>query len=227
MSFDFYGCEQKIGYTFKDKSLLLAAFTHSSYSNEHKGETNNERLEFFGDSLLGFIVAEYFFSTSKSDEGVLTAKRQNVVSTLPLSSAIELCALEDFLRLGKGEKAQFKQNRQASVCEALFEAIVAAIYLDGGIEPAKKFVFDKLFSHYGEISLLTDYKSELQNYVQKNKLGEISYEVVKKEGVDHAPTFTVRVLVGNVEAYGKGAKKSAAEKLAAKSALEIIMKEEK
>ena len=129
MIFDVGNCEEIIGFSFKDKSLLRQCFTHSSFSHEHKSFGNNERLEFFGDSILGYCVAEYLYKKYPSaDEGELTEMKQNLVSHKPLSEAIERLGLGEFVLYGEGEKHNFK-NRSA-VCENLFEAIVAGIYLD-------------------------------------------------------------------------------------------------
>ena len=221
--FDYAACEKIIGYRFNNKSTLLAAFTHKSFANENKEGFDNERLEFLGDSLLGFIVAEYYFKNTDGDEGVLTVKKRNVVSNLPLSRTIVLLGLQKYLRLGKGEKKQFDVSPQKSICENLFEAIVAAIYLDGGIEAAKNFVYDNLLTKFDDVAIFVDYKSELQNIVQATKSGKIDYEVVDKIGPDHQPTFTVYALLdGRKIGEGKGNSKSIAEKAAARDALSKI-----
>ena len=227
MGFDFCGAQKAIGYEFKDKNLLLTAFTHSSYANEHKELKSNERLEFLGDSLLGFITAEYFFKNSGEDEGKLTDKKKNLVSSLPLSTRVIEEGYDKFLLLGKGEEAQFALGKK-SASENLFEAITGAIYLDGGIESAKKFVYDKLLSHIDEFIATRDYKSELQNYVQADKsLGKIEYKIIDKKGPDHQPVFISAVFVGGKKiATGEGKKRTEAEKQAARFALEYLKKEE-
>lgn len=227
MDFDFCGAQKTIGYEFTNKGLLKTAFTHSSYANEHKNTLSNERLEFLGDSLLGFIAAEYFFLRSGEDEGKLTVKKKNLVSSLPLSTCVLKEGYEKFLLLGKGEEAQFALGKK-SASENLFEAITGAIYLDGGIENAKKFVYDKLLSHIDDFLSARDYKSELQNYVQANKsLGKIEYKIIDKSGPDHKPTFVSAVYVGDEKiATGQGGKISDAEKQAARYALEYLKKEE-
>lgn len=218
--FDYASCENLIGYTFSDKTKLLTAFTHKSFANENSQCFDNERYEFLGDSLLGFLVAEYYFKNTDGDEGVLTVKKRNVVSNLPLSRAIQLSGLEKFLRLGKGERKQFDASPQKNVCENLFEAIVAAIYLDGGIDSARKFVNEKLLTRFDETAIFVDYKSDLQNLIQSKKSGKIDYEVIDKQGPDHMPTFTVQVtLNGEIIGTGKGKSKSNAEKNAARNAL--------
>lgn len=237
MIFFMHECEEVLGYTFKDKVLLRACFTHSSYAHEHGGEKNNERLEFFGDSILGFVTAEYLMAKYPDlDEGRLTAYKQQLVSREPLSRAIEKSGLDQFLMYGEGEKKNSKENHQ-SANENLYEAIVAGIYIDGGIEEVKKFVKRTLFSKINitagkkdkatdESAKLLDHKGKLQEIVQKRKLGNIVYVVKNKVGPDHDPMFTIAVTVDGKElATAKGRKKSDAEKQCAKLALEKIEKE--
>ena len=146
MIFYIHDCEQKLGYSFKDKNLLRQCFTHASYSHEHKSEKSNERLEFFGDAILEYVISEYLFEKyPDEDEGKLTKRRQDLVSGAPLSAAIKNCGLDEFILFGEGERKNAHGGHDAA-CENLFEAIVAGIYSDegGGIEAAKKFIFDKL-----------------------------------------------------------------------------------
>ena len=230
MIFFMHECEDKLGYSFKDKTLLRLCFTHPSYAHEHGGIKNNERLEFFGDSILGFITAEYLMDKfPDANEGLLTAYKQQLVSAEPLSKAIEKSGLYEFLMFGEGEKKNSPEHHR-SARENLFEAIVAGIYLDGGIEEAKKFVKRTLFSKTNLVGGVknkvkdnkpTDYKGKLQEYVQKNKLGTLLYVVKERSGPDHDPLFTVAVTVDDKElAFAKGRKKSDAEKEAARLALE-------
>lgn len=236
MIFYLHECEEKLGYSFKDKTLLRLCFTHSSYAHEHGGVKNNERLEYFGDSILGFITAEYLMDKyPQADEGLLTDYKQQLVSGEPLSRAIEKSGLDEFLMFGEGERKNgFEHHRAAR--ENLFEAIVAGIYLDGGLEEAKKFVKRFLFtkipikvcnSKKPETCRPSDYKGKLQEYVQKNKLGTLLYSVKKRTGPDHDPTFTIAVTVDGRElATAKGRKKSDAEKESARLALEILSRQE-
>ena len=230
MEFNYKDCERLIGYEFKDKSLLINAFTHSSYTNEHKDFSSNERLEFLGDSILGFVITEALYQTFPfDDEGDLTLKKQALVSKTPLSNAIIKAWLDKFLILGEGER--YKQNK-INLAENLFEAIVAVIYLDGGIEPTKKFIFSHL--NIKEVKIeeqkkdqLIDYKSRLLYHVQKEKLGDIDYFEVSRTGPSHKPTFVMAVKVGNkVIATAQGSSHKEGEKLAAKSALKILQSEE-
>lgn len=224
-------CEEKLGYSFKDKTLLRLCFTHPSYAHEHGGVKNNERLEYFGDSILGFITAEYLMQKfPNADEGLLTDYKQQLVSCEPLSNAIDKSGLYEFLMFGEGERKNSPEHHR-SAKENLFEAIVAGIYMDGGLEEAKKFVKRTLFNKVqlaraksSDLSLScrpTDYKGKLQEYVQKYKLGTLLYVEKERTGPDHEPMFTMAVTVNDKElAFAKGRKKSDAEKEAARLALE-------
>ena len=231
-----HDCEEKLGYSFKDKTLLRLCFTHSSYSHEHGGVKNNERLEFFGDSILGFITTEYLIEKFPSaDEGQLTEYKQRLVSSEPLSKAIEKSGLDEFLMFGEGEKKNSPEHHK-SARENLFEAIVAGIYLDGGLEEVKKFIKRTLFSKISlstnnkkkdvETTKVIDYKGKLQEFVQKNKMGTLLYSVKQRSGPDHNPVFVMAVTLNDRElAFAKGGKKTEAEKVAAQKALEILEKE--
>ena len=154
--------ENLIGYSFRDKGLLETAFTHSSYCNEHKAESN-EKLEFLGDSVLNFAIAELLYLMSLEDEGAMTVSRASIVSREPLSAAVEKLGLLKYLRVGEGVKhvrnwsTKFKSN--------LFEAVLGAIYLDGGMESAKHFVYNHLGREIAKTAA-TDSKSRLQEYKQ-------------------------------------------------------------
>lgn len=232
MIFYMHECEEKLGYSFKDKTLLRLCFTHSSYAHEHGGVKNNERLEFFGDSILGFITAEYLMDKyPKVDEGVLTEYKQQLVSSEPLSKAIDKSGLGEFLMFGEGEKKNSPEHHRSAM-ENLFEAIVAGIYLDGGFEECKKFVKKFLFNVIPVCQrkqnvkcdgASVDYKGRLQDLVQKRKLGTLLYKVKERKGPDHEPTFTMAVTIDGKEiALATGRKKSDAEKLAAQKALVVL-----
>ena len=229
MIFVMYECEERVGYTFKDKTLLRTCFTHSSYSHEHGGK-NNERLEFFGDSILGFIVTEYLFNKFPDDgEGKLTVYKQQIVSRKPLAEAIVRLGLNDYILYGEGERRNSPEHHEAA-CENLYEALVAGIYIDGGEDEAKKFIKRTLISYfkpgrvnYEETSAaekkLTNFKGMLQEYVQKQKLGEIVYKETGKTGPQHNPVFSVSVYVnGKKLGSGQGKKKNEAEQSAANTA---------
>lgn len=233
MIFVMYECEERIGYSFKDKTLLRTCFTHSSYSHEHSCK-NNELLEFFGDSILGFVVTEYLFSKYPGEsEGTLTVYKQQIVSRKPLAQAIVRLGLNDYILYGEGEKRNTPEHHEAS-CENLYEALVAGIYLDGGEDEARNFIRRTLLNRFkpdkksetkevprvNQSGKSENYKGRLQEYVQKNKLGEIAYKEIGKTGPAHDPVFTVTVSVGgNKLGEAGGKKKSEAEQNAAAIAL--------
>ena len=202
--------EKKIGYNFKNKKLLTEALTHSSYANERQDGTRcNERLEFLGDSVLGFIPAEHFFHHFKH---------------LPesLSEFARTLGIGDYLLFGKGEVLTGGKDRPSILADA-FEAVLAAIYLDGGIEPAKKFVFRFIDKADEEKPVVTDYKTTLQEIVQRNPEEAVEYVLVGESGPDHNKTFSVEVhLNSNVIGHGSGRSKKIAEQAAAKEALELM-----
>ncbi len=229
MIFDI-GCESKIGYTFKDKMLLRQCFTHASYAYEH-GQKDNELLEFFGDSIIQFVVTEYLFKNSSGDEGRLTVKRASIVSKEPLLRAVKKLGLTEYVLLGRG--LEKNANLDDKLFSSVYEALVAGIYLDGGLVPAKKFIKDTLIKEFekrekneqkGKVKL--DGKNALQEYVQKHKLGSINYETLSKIGPDHSPEFRVAALLnGTRVAEGKGQNKKTAEAVAAVEALRRIKKQ--
>lgn len=215
--------EQKIGYEFRDKSLLLRALTHSSYANEKGTGLQNERLEFLGDSVLGFITAEYLFEHYKNkQEGELTKKRAYAVCEKTLFGYAEKIGLGDMILLGKGEEHTGGRQRPSVVSDA-FEAVIAAIYLDGGIEEAKKFVLPFIELSSEEQPVFKDYKSTLQEVLQQNPTEKFEYVVVGENGPDHNKEFIVEIhMNSNVIGRGVGRSKKKAEQEAAKSALELM-----
>lgn len=211
----------EFGYTFKNKELLNTALSHSSYANEHKSESN-ERLEFLGDSVLSIIVSEYLFSRFPDvDEGELTKMRASLVCETSLAGFAEQIGLPNMLLLGKGEKTTGGNKRPSIVSDA-FEAVLAAIYLDGGMKEAKKFVLR--FMPKKEIGGgFKDYKTVLQEVIQKNPEEKLSYVLIKEEGPEHDKEFTVEVhLNSNVIGRGLGHSKKNAEQMAAKEALLLM-----
>lgn len=228
MIFDIDECESRIGYSFKDKMLLRKCFTHSSYANEH-GFEDNELLEFFGDAIIEFIVTEYLFTNSYGDEGKLTGKRAEIVSKTPLLKAVKNLKIDEFILLGKGQENSRREDEK--LYSSLFEAVAAGIYLDGGMSAAKKFVKETIINEFERAEKQKDkekikekdHKSVLQEYVQKFKLGSISYELLYKKGPDHMPEFKSAVLLNGARvAEAKGKSKKAAETSAAESALKKL-----
>lgn len=217
--------QQSVGYKFKDKRLLQRALTHTSYANEcNEGHNkSNERLEFLGDSVLGIITAEHFYLNFKDlPEGELTKLRAATVCENSLSSFARQLGLGEYLLLGKGEMCTGGSDRPSILADA-FEALIAAIYLDGGIEEAKKFVLKYVDKAVEEHRGFKDYKTVLQEVIQKNPGEVIEYVLVKESGPDHNKRFEVEVhLNSNVIGKGVGTSKKKAEQLAAKEALELM-----
>ena len=219
--------EQDIGYTFKNKQLLNTALTHTSYAYEKKKESN-EKLEYLGDSILEFISSEYLYKNYINlREGEMTKVRASVVCEQSLYKIAKKHNFSDFLNLGKSERCS-KENVRPAIMADSVEAVIAAMYLDGGIEVVKKFIIGNLKDEI-EIAAKNvgekDYKTVLQEILQKNGNVKIEYKIVKETGPDHDKLFDSEVIFnGKVLAYGEGKSKKLAEMDAAKNALEIIKK---
>ena len=217
--------EKKLNYTFKNKELLETALTHSSYANEQRGgAVCNERLEFLGDSVLSIIVSDYLYNNFSLPEGWLTKLRASLVCEKTLCRFSRSLQVGQFLKLGRGERATGGADRDSLLADA-FEAILAAIYLDGGMEPAKKhvmrFVLEEL--RHMEHENFKDYKTELQEVIQRNPEENLHYVLTGQSGPDHNKQFTVEVrLNSNVIGVGTGHSKKAAEQAAACKALELM-----
>ena len=214
--------EEKIGYEFKDKSYIQTALTHSSFANEHKEFNYNERLEFLGDSVLGLVVSDYLFRARNDlPEGKLTRLRANVVCEESLSAVARKINLGGRLFLGKGEKASGGSDRDSILADAT-EAVIAAIYLDGGFDQAKDFILSNLRDTIAKNidgNIFRDYKTILQEIIQGNN-GKISYKLVGESGPDHNKEFEMQVKCGQETiGIGKGKNKKEAEKEAARDAL--------
>lgn len=220
--------EEKLGYQFKNTQYLQTALTHSSYANEHRksGIECNERLEFLGDSLLGMITAEYLFRNEPGmPEGKMTRTRAELVCERSLVEVADELGLGEHLRLGHGEESCGGRTRPSIKADAV-EAVLAAVFLDAGIEPVKaiinKYILSKLKSG---ISVNRDYKTELQEYLQRDGAQDISYRLSGESGPDHNKTFMMEVcLNGKVIGNGQGRSKKIAEQDAAKAALESFGK---
>lgn len=219
--------EKKIGYRFKDSSLIGRALTHSSFANEsHKEFDSNERLEFLGDSVLGFITAERLFKYYRHlPEGELTKLRAGLVCESSLYEFAKRLDLGKHLKLGKGESNAGGRDRPSILADA-FEALIAAIYLDGGIKEARKFVLSFIEkSIEANKTTFVDYKTSLQEIVQKNPEERLEYVLSGETGPDHNKQFEVEVhLNSNIIGRGEGRSKKQAEQEAAKEAL-ILMGE--
>ena len=217
--------EERIGYQFKNKKYLRRALTHSSYSNESKEKPeSNERMEFLGDAVLSLVVSNYIFHRFHLDEGDLTKIRASMVCEKSLFRFAQEVGLGEELLLGRGEEQMGGRTRPSIVSDA-FEALIAAIFLDGGLEPAGKFVlrFVREELDTGERSAFVDYKTMLQEIVQKNPEEKVSYVLVGETGPDHDKHFVVEVrLNSNVIGRGESRSKKGAEQRAAKEALELM-----
>lgn len=216
--------EKVIGYSFKNKELLERALTHSSYANEHHLTSgDNERLEFLGDSVLGFVTAEYLFENHRSfPEGELTKLRSYAVCEKSLFEFAKQINLGAQLKLSNGENNTGGRERPSVLSDA-FEAVIAAIYLDGGIECAKKYILKFVVPYVEAKPSFKDYKTMLQEVVQRNQGEELVYVLVSESGPDHDKCFEVEVhLNSNVIGTGKGSSKKKAEQAAAREALELM-----
>ncbi|MDR3310177.1 MAG: ribonuclease III [Oscillospiraceae bacterium] len=215
--------EESLGYAFKNKSLLLTALTHSSYVNERKMPKSdcNERLEFLGDSVLGFVAAEYLYAQSPAvPEGQMTKRRAELVCEAALFECAKSVALGGFLQIGKGEEQTGGRSRP-SVCSDAVEAIIAAAYLDGGIDAAKGIIYAVVLS--GERGANpTDYKTVLQELVQRSPGASVAYEIVGSDGPEHDRVFRSRASASGKSAEGEGRTKKAAEQAAAKELIKLL-----
>ena len=212
--------QQVLHYTFKNPALLRIALTHTSFANESKvPTTHNERLEFLGDSVLSVVVADHLFHQSKRPEGELSRMRASLVSEEALFQFAEEIQLGEYLRLGHGEELGGGRTRPSVVSDA-FEAVIDALYRDGGFEVARNFIMP--FITEGKTAE-EDYKTRLQEVVQQSPDAALRYEVVGETGPDHDKKFTVSVWRNGTHlADGIGRSKKAAEQNAAKKALEKL-----
>ncbi len=222
--------EETVGYAFKDQSHLILALTHSSYCNEFKTKDGkaacNERLEFLGDSVLSFITSRYLYETYPDlPEGRLSPIRAKAVCEKTLCRLAQEISLGDYLFLGHGEEHTQGRKRPSILADA-FEALLAAMYLDGGVEPVRAFLLPRVSKVIGEIvesGADLDYKTALQQVIQQEKGEVLEYVTVGESGPAHQKTFAVEArLNGNVLGCGSGSSKRAAEQCAAKEALKLF-----
>ena len=219
--------EERLGYSFRNRALLETALTHSSYANENRasGIVCNERLEFLGDSVLGVTVADFLYRHFPDmPEGRMTRLRAELVCEQSLHRVALELHLGDYLRLGKGEEHNGGRKR-ASILSDAVEAVIAAMYLDAGMETAAGFIHRCLLDDVRAIETptFTDYKTSLQELVQRHSGQVLSYELVGEEGPDHAQTVRVQVcLNGDPIGRGIGRTKKEAEQTAAANALEAL-----
>ena len=222
-----YKFEKTIDYKFNNKEYILEALTHSSYSNENKRYNFNERLEFLGDSILSIVVSDYLFKNEKElPEGELTKLRASIVCEESLSEVANKINLGEFMLLGKGEEATGGRERISILADA-FEAVIAAIYLDGSIEDARKFILNNMKSIISDArrgKIFRDYKTHLQEVLQGKGESNIWYKLIDEKGPDHNKRFIMEVGTNNdVLGIGEGKSKKEAEQLAARIALDKIL----
>ena len=222
--------EQSIGYTFKNKDLLKNALTHTSYAFENHIQSN-EKLEFLGDSILEFVSSKYLYENFKKlKEGEMTKVRADIVCEKSLYEIAKKHNFSDFLYLGKSELSSHHEVRPAIMADSV-EAVIAAIYFDSSLEEAERFIIENLkdaaknaSEHVGQ----KDYKTVLQEILQKNGEVKIEYTIIKEQGPDHDKMFTAEVKCNDIMlAIGEGKTKKAAEMEAASKAIEKIKKDSK
>ena len=218
--------EKSLHYSFKDRDLLHTALTHSSFANERGGTVPyNERLEFLGDAVLSIVVSDYIFKNLQDlPEGELTRIRATLVCEKSLCDLARAIHLGNFLYLGRGEDLSGGRDRPSILADA-FEAVIAAIYLDGGMEAASAFILRNMGSliNNRQYKPFVDYKTQLQEIVQQNPEEQLQYVLAGEEGPDHAKVFTVQVhLNSNVFSTATGRSKKVAEQNAAKEALRLM-----
>ena len=218
--------EQALGYTFRNRSLLENALRHSSYANENRKEhlSSNERLEFLGDSILGFVVAEYLYRTYPDHpEGDLTRMRAELVCEGSLAEVAARLNLGNYLMLGHGEEHGGGRSR-ASINADAVESVLAAVYLDGGYEPAKSLIYRLILNgEKAHAPVNSDYKTMLQELVQREKNQVLKYCLVSETGPDHNKEFRVIVLLNDrIIGEGRGRSKKRAEQAAAAQGIEAL-----
>lgn len=220
------GFEDIIHYKFNNPQLLHEALSHSSYANENKkSRRSNERLEFLGDSVLSVVVSQYLFEHYKNlPEGELTKIRASLVCEKALYNFAQQIDLGEYLFLGKGEENSGGRERTSILADA-FEAVIAAIFLDGGLEAAKKHILSFIPKNLDVKKKITfnDYKTMLQEIIQQNPDEKVEYVLMDQSGPDHNKEFIVDVMLNsNIIGKGEGRSKKQAEQMAAKEALELM-----
>lgn len=219
--------QRGIGYSFGEIQLLMTALTHSSFvKGDGASAAHNERLEFLGDAVLELCVSERLYAaTPAMDEGAMTRRRARLVCESALFLAAQHIGLADALRLGHGEERSGGRDKPSVVSDAL-EALIGAVYLDGGLPCARAFVNEHIVRHLEREAVAAqdrDFKTRLQEYVQKRHIGKLRYELVAAAGPDHSKAFTMRVLLGEREiGRGEGGTKQSAGQQAAERALQAL-----
>lgn len=224
---DIESFEKAIGYTFKDKALITQAFTHSSFVNEQKinKKPDYERLEFLGDAVLEMISSAFLFRKyPQKKEGELSKIRASLVCEPALAFASEKLNIRKYMQLGKGEEATGGRNKESIIAD-MMEAVIGALFLDGGIEESKRFIDTYVLTNVESMQMFSDSKSILQEIAQGQNLGAVRYEICGESGPEHDKIFDVRVFVGDKNlGEGSGKTKKAAEQKAAYEALLVLKK---
>ncbi len=216
--------ESRLGYVFQNKKLLAQAFTHRSFFNEHRSEVeeHNERLEFLGDSILGLLISDYLYHHLPTQaEGELSRLRAHLVEAGSCAKFLQMVDLAEFVRLGRGERMNEGRGRETILAD-LFEALIGAIYLDGGMEAVKKFFWDHFKDQIQTIlaSPARNWKAELQDYSQKKYQRPPVYKVLREEGPDHSKMFVIAVYIDDQEiGQGTGSSKKEGEQAAAQDGI--------
>jgi len=222
--------EKKIGYSFQNTKFIEEALTHSSYSNERRKEArkNNERLEFLGDSVLGIVISDHLFKNFPDmPEGELTKIRSKIVCETTLGECSRAIGLGQYMFFGKGEEMTGGRDRTSILADA-YEALIASIYMDGGLEAGSNFILTHMKKKINDAivgNVFLDYKTHLQELVQVNKTNKIKYEIIGEEGPDHCKVFHTQVSLNElVIGTGIGRSKKESEQEAAKMALRKVEK---
>lgn len=229
LNFDEKAIEHNIRYEFKNKALIKQALSHSSFINEmkRKGMESYERLEFLGDAVLELITSEFLYDEYKDlPEGQLTKLRASIVCEFTLSTVSEMLRLGDYVLLSRGEELTGGRNRSSILCD-LFESVLGAIYLDGGMKAAKEYVHSFLLTDIENKTLFYDAKTTLQEMVQKDGKGIVTYKLLEEKGPDHNKSFVTEVYVdGKSLALGEGTSKKNAQQMAAYRAILKLQEQE-
>lgn len=221
--------QERIGYHYLDESKLIQALTHRSYVNELKvntGVQHNERMEFLGDAVLELVVSDYLYlKFDEKSEGKLTKLRASLVCEPSLAACARAIGIGECMCLGKGEALTGGRERDSILSDA-FEAVIGSIYLDSGMEAARRFITEKMLDQLHDIGLFVDSKSRLQEYVQNHSAGELYYELIRTDGPDHKKQYTVQVIWNDRRlAVGCGSSKKSAEQDAAAKTLQMLAQE--
>ncbi|MBS0654128.1 MAG: ribonuclease III [Verrucomicrobia bacterium] len=222
--------EEKIGYVFKDEKLFLLAFVHRSFFNEHRDlvDQHNERLEFLGDSVLGLIISDYLYThLPKEPEGQLSHLRSQIVEAGRCVQFVHQLGIAQYVLLGRGERMNDGRGRDTILAD-LFEAMIGAIFLDGGLDEVKRFFFGHFSDEIAQLlsAPLRNWKAELQDYSQKKYQKPPMYKVLKEVGPDHSKMFYVVALIDEQQVgEGTGSSKKEAEQAAAENALKKLAEE--